>query len=166
MKNHVIEVKGSELAPDEFPDDEKKLIRAATEAFEYAYAPYSGYKVGSAVLTRNGNIYTGQNQENFCYTPTDHSEQVALSNANDAGEGDDVIKLACIGEAEGDRHVAPCGWCLTKIQHFEYRARQKMDIIFGGDGAKTLARVYGTKELAPMIFCPEDLHGAVPDLEK
>ena len=61
--------------------DNKTLIRQALAAREKAYAPYSGYKVGAALLTKEGVIYTGCNIENAGYTPTNCAERTALFKA-------------------------------------------------------------------------------------
>lgn len=157
MVRHKIELYWDELEEQEFPEDEQEIVRAARVALKNAFAPYSGYHVGSAVLCRDGSIYTGQNVEDYCYSLTAHSEQVALHNANNAGKGDQVIKLACLGAEEGDRHVAPCGQCLTIMAQYEHRARQDMTIIFGGGEGKSLARVSNVKTLQPLSFAPHDL---------
>lgn len=142
--------------------DEREIVERAIDAFKRAYAPYSHYLVGSAVRCRDGSIYTGQNIEEHTYTGTLHSEKAALSNANDAGKGDQVIKLACIVKQEGNRHVAPCGGCLDCMAMYEYRARQRMVVLFGGSGA-TVARVIGVHTLFPLSFVPEDLSGEHPE---
>lgn len=59
--------------------DNKELIRLALEAREMAYVPYSGFKVGAALLTKEGRVYKGCNIENAGYTPTNCAERTAFS---------------------------------------------------------------------------------------
>lgn len=159
MKQHFIEIPWAEFGYYELPDDERDIVDRAIVALRQAYAPYSHYLVGAAVCCRDGSVFTGQNTEEHTYTGTEHAERAALSNANNAGKGDQVIKLACIGEQKGNRLVAPCGGCLDRMLVYEYRARRKMVILFGGCGGKTFARVIGVRTLIPLSFIPEDLHG-------
>lgn len=66
--------------------DNKELIRQALEAREMAYAPYSGFKVGAALLTKEGKVYKGCNIENAGYTPTNCAERTAFFKAVSEGE--------------------------------------------------------------------------------
>lgn len=157
VKRHVIEVPWEELTLDELSNDERDIIEKSITAFQRAYAPYSGYLVGAAVLCKDGSTYTGQNTEEHTYTGTEHAERAALTSANDAGKGSQVLKLACIGEKEGDRLIAPCGGCLDRMAMYEHRAREPMIILFGGYGGATIARVIGVKTLMPLSFVPSDL---------
>ena len=59
----------------------QKLIEQAADQIKYCYAPYSGFKVGAALLTKNGKIYTGCNIENAAYTPTNCAERTAFFKA-------------------------------------------------------------------------------------
>lgn len=154
MVRHVIEVPWEELTRQELPDDEKEIVERAIFAWRRAYAPWSGYRFGSSVLCKDGSIYGGHNIENYCLSPTAHSEEVACYHADTEGKGDQIIKLACIGEQEGDKYWAPCGHCLVRMAQYEHRARQPMVVLFGGG---TVARVVGVKTLMPMSFIPSDL---------
>ena len=66
--------------------DNKELIRLALEAREMAYVPYSGFKVGAALLTKEGKVYKGCNIENAGYTPTNCAERTAFFKAVSEGE--------------------------------------------------------------------------------
>ena len=67
-------------------DSIQQLIREAFSALEYAYVPYSGFKVGAALLTESGKIYTGCNIENAAYTPSNCAERTAFFKAVSEGE--------------------------------------------------------------------------------
>ena len=65
---------------------EELLVKKAGEAKEYSYSPYSGFRVGAALLTKSGRIYTGCNIENAAYTPTNCAERTAVFKAVSEGE--------------------------------------------------------------------------------
>ncbi|MGL5417149.1 MAG: cytidine deaminase [Clostridium sp.] len=94
---------------------EKKLIREAIKARENAYCPYSNFKVGSAVLFEDGNIYTGSNVENASYGATMCAERVAIFNG--VAKGNKSIKaLALIGDTKA--YTYPCGMCRQVMSEF------------------------------------------------
>lgn len=98
--------------------DIKELIRQAVNAREYAYAPYSGFKVGAALLCRNGNVYTGCNIENAAYTPTNCGERTAFFKAVSEGERE-FTRIAIVGGKDGEMSApSPCGVCLQVIAEF------------------------------------------------
>ena len=84
------------------------LVSCAMQAREKAYAPYSGFSVGAAVLTGSGEIYTGCNIENASYGATCCAERVALFKAISQGESE-ILMIAVV--AEGEEAVPPCGIC-------------------------------------------------------
>lgn len=91
-----------------------ELIHAATEARKNAYAPYSRFPVGAAVLTPGGRIFTGCNVENVSFGLTVCAERVAVANAVAAGEREIVAVAIVVGGAAAN----PCGACLQVIQEF------------------------------------------------
>lgn len=96
----------------------KELIRQAVDAREYAYAPYSGFKVGAALLCRNGNVYTGCNIENAAYTPTNCGERTAFFKAVSEGERE-FTRIAIVGGKDGEMSApSPCGVCLQVMAEF------------------------------------------------
>jgi len=95
--------------------DIKKLIIAAKEASEHSYSPYSKYKVGAALLTRNGKIYTGTNVENASFPAGMCAERVALFDAVKNGEKE-FEALAIY--ADGENFPFPCGICRQVISEF------------------------------------------------
>lgn len=91
------------------------LIQAAGEAIEFAYAPYSGFKVGAALLTSDGRVFTGANVENASFSLTICAERVALVKAVTEGARE-FEKLALATTA--DKPVLPCGACLQALAEF------------------------------------------------
>ncbi|MEN6371129.1 MAG: cytidine deaminase [Armatimonadota bacterium] len=90
-----------------------ELIRAAEEARKNAYAPYSKFPVGAAVLTSSGRIFTGCNIENASFGLTICAERVAIANAVASGERE-ITALAIVTNGA----ASPCGACLQVIQEF------------------------------------------------
>jgi len=93
----------------------EKLINAAMAARERAYAPYSKYKVGAAILTRDGRYYTGCNIENASYSLTCCAERVALFKAVSGGERHFVAIAVTAGTEE---YCVPCGACRQALVEF------------------------------------------------
>lgn len=91
----------------------KELIKRAIKASENAYAPYSGYKVGAALLTENGKIYEGANIENASYSPTVCAERVAIFKA--VFENERNFKALAV---YGKNMAYPCGVCRQVLSEF------------------------------------------------
>ena len=91
------------------------LMRLAEIAMGHAYAPYSHFKVGCAIMAANGEIYTGSNVENASYGLTLCAERVALAQAISHGERK-FVKMAIF--ADGDTLPMPCGACLQVLREF------------------------------------------------
>ncbi|GAB7386325.1 cytidine deaminase [Bacillaceae bacterium] len=130
--------------------EERQLLALAAQARENAYAPYSQFKVGAAVLTKDGKVYKGCNIENAAYGLTNCAERTAIFKAVSEGE----TELAMIAVVADTREpVAPCGAC-----------RQVMSEFFPPDARVVLgntalqAKVTTVRELLPGAFKQEDLH--------
>ena len=95
--------------------DNRFLITAAKKAMEFAYAPYSNFKVGAALLSADGNVYTGCNIENSSYGATNCAERTAIFKAISEGEKD-FTKIAIVS-SEG-KETFPCGICLQVMAEF------------------------------------------------
>ncbi len=97
---------------------DKKLAELARETAKKAYAPYSNFRVGAALITDSGNIYTGCNIENASYPATVCGEDVAILKAISEGETKiDTIAVACI-DAENDTAIFPCGISRQRMSEF------------------------------------------------
>ena len=93
----------------------KELIKSAVEAKEYAYVPYSGFRVGAALLCQDGRIFTGCNIENAAYSPTICAERTAVAKAVSEGCRD-FAAIAVTGD-NGD-YLTPCGVCRQVLAEF------------------------------------------------
>lgn len=91
------------------------LFEAASAARENAHAPYSGYKVGAAVLTSDGAIHAGCNVENASYPEGWCAETTALAGMVAAG-GREVVEIVVL--ADGERLCTPCGGCRQRLAEF------------------------------------------------
>lgn len=98
---------------------DNELIKIATDAMNYSYSPYSGFKVGAALLTESGNVFTGCNIENSAFSPTLCAERVAFSKAVSDGEKK-FSKIAIVGGKDGkiENLCPPCGVCRQFMQEF------------------------------------------------
>ena len=132
----------------------EQLIRAALEAREKAYVPYSKFKVGAAVLTEGDEIYTGCNVENASYGATNCAERTAIFKA--ASEGKRVIKaVAVVGDTSA--YTYPCGICRQVITEFAESADIKIYLVKNENDylEKTLG------EIMPGFFTKKDLDKGV-----
>lgn len=128
--------------------DYKLLISLAISARENAYVPYSKFKVGAAVLTETGEIYTGCNIENASYGATICAERVAVFKA--VSEGHKNFKaLAIIGS--NDKYISPCGMCRQVLSEFSRDG--KLQVILIKNEEDYIVKVF--QELFPMAFTLE-----------
>lgn len=126
--------------------EDSSLIALAQEARLRAYAPYSGYAVGAALLAASGNIYTGCNVENASYGLTICAERTAVSKAVCAGERE-FEAIAVVTENGG----SPCGACRQVLAEFSPDMRVLVADAMGNHLAFALA------ELLPAHFGPSQL---------
>lgn len=122
------------------------LLKLAIEARENSYSPYSHYKVGAALLTTSGKIFTGCNIENAAYTPSNCAERTAIFKA--VSEGERNFAAIAVATSNG---VAPCGVCRQVIREFA----PNLTIILGDIEGKY--RVVSLPDLLPDSFGPENL---------
>lgn len=94
----------------------KNLVENAKAAMENAYCPYSGYRVGAAVVTPDGGIYTGCNIENGSYGATNCAERTAVF--KEVSEGERKITAVAICTDEGGETPFPCGICRQVLSEF------------------------------------------------
>ena len=130
----------------------QSLMEAAVSAREFSYSPYSGYRVGAALLGKSGKVYTGCNVENAGYTPTNCAERTAVFKAVSVGERA-FAAIAVVGGA-GDRidpACTPCGVCRQVLAEF---CAADMPVILG---TPENLRVLTLGELLPFAFTKKNL---------
>ncbi len=125
----------------------EKLIKAATKVRKLAYAPYSHYTVGAALLGKSGRIYTGVNVENAAYPTSICAERTAVFKA--VSEGEKSFKAIAIVTENGG---APCGSCRQVMAEFGL----DLTVILADDKGKVKEETT-LRELLPGAFTPTDL---------
>lgn len=126
--------------------NKNELVALAIEARENSYSPYSGFKVGAALLTKNGRVYKGCNIENGAFSPTNCAERTAVFSAVSDGEKD-FSAIAVVGGAEEiNAFCPPCGVCRQVLSEF---CNVDFEIhLFNGEEIKT----FTLGELLPEAF--------------
>ena len=130
----------------------RSLMEAAVSARQYAYSPYSGYRVGAALLGKSGKVYTGCNVENAGYSPTNCAERTAIFKAISEGERE-FSAIAVTGGAGDsvDPTWTPCGVCRQVLAEF---CDPAMPVILG---TPDHLRVLTLGELLPFAFTSSNL---------
>jgi cytidine deaminase len=159
MKIKTIKLEVFEYSnPDELPEQDWELIFCAREAGLNAYAPYSGFRVGAAVLLENGEIISANNQENSAFPSGLCAERIALfyaaanfpsvavraiavSNSNNEGISSEIAK--------------PCGSCRQVMAEYEDLSGKPIRLIL--DGGNLIYVVEGIDKLLPLRFKKKDL---------
>ncbi|MCF8357226.1 MAG: cytidine deaminase [Prolixibacteraceae bacterium] len=154
MKEKVISISYFEFeAFDELSAGDALLVQKARDVAKNAWAPYSGFKVGAAVKLKNGEVVTGNNQENAAYPSGLCAERVALfaANANFPDSPVHTIALTALNKNGLVREpVKPCGACLQAIVETETRFGKPIRLIL--DGKDKILLVNGVKHLLPLSF--------------
>jgi len=133
--------------------NDKDLVKIAFEAKEISYSPYSKFKVGAALLAKNGNIYSGCNIESAAYTPTNCAERTAFFKAVSEGTTE-FEAIAVVGALEGTKAewCSPCGVCRQVMAEF---CSSDFRIIMSDEDYNL--QVCSLDELLPYRFGPESL---------
>jgi cytidine deaminase len=129
------------------PQEKQSLIDVANTARQRAYAPYSNYRVGSALRTKTGRVFTGVNVENAAYPQTMCAERVAIYKAVSEGEKEfEAISVVT------DNGGSPCGGCRQVMAEFGLDT-----IVLLADGDGKLIKETTVRELLPEAFTPDHL---------
>jgi cytidine deaminase len=142
----------------ELPENDQRLLMEARRITALAYAPYSGFHVGAAVLLDSGLIVTGNNQENSAYPSGLCAERVALFYAN-ANFPDTGVKAIAVSAAKSgilvNESVKPCGACRQALAETEVRFETPIRIIL--DGQDSILVLQGVESLLPLSFSKKAL---------
>ncbi|WP_035645480.1 cytidine deaminase [Flavobacterium sp. ASV13] len=139
---------------EELSEEIQDLMSQAVEIRKKAYAPYSQFKVGAALLLDNGKIVLGSNQENAAYPSGLCAERVAIFHAGSIYPEAKILKIAITAASDTNQTTAPippCGSCRQSIAEYEIKQDTPIEIYFMGE----IGEVYKSaslKNLLPFMF--------------
>lgn len=150
---------------NELTDREKLAWNKAKEATENAYAPYSNFLVGAALLLEDGTIHIGNNQENAAYPSGLCAERTALFGKS-AVLPHMPIELIAVAARKAFTYrylvASPCGACRQVMTEYENRQGQPIKMLLQGEGSE-IYRLKSVKDLLPLQFNQESLTGQKPE---
>lgn len=135
----------------------EELVKEALRMRTYSYVPYSHFRVGAALRTKDGKIYTGCNIENAAYTPTNCAERTAFFKAVSEGERE-FSAIAIAGGHEDAKELgycAPCGVCRQVMMEFCNPETFQVILV----KSETEYKVFSLSEILPLGFGPKNLEG-------
>ena len=121
------------LPLNDLDTESKYLVHKAREASQNAYAPYSKFYVGAALLLDDGTLVTGSNQENASYPLCLCAERVALFTAAATHPGKAIVKIALTAHKKNQKNLlpaSPCGACRQVMLEFEHRQKKPISVVF------------------------------------
>lgn len=139
---------------EELPVEVVLLIKKAFEARDKAYAPYSNFNVGAAILLDNGEIITGNNQENASYPSGLCAERTAIYYAGSQYPDAKIIRMAISATSKKKptlSPIPPCGACRQAIAEYEVKQETPIEIYFMGASGK-IAKSGSLANLLPLVF--------------
>ena len=138
---------------DELPSQDRLLADAAIEAVELAYAPYSNFNVGAAVMFEDGEIVKGANQENAAYPSGLCAERTALFYAS-ASRPDKAMTAIAIAAGQNGKlcesPATPCGACRQVMAQYQTKSGKAMSVLLVG--ATKVWKFEKVDDLLPLIF--------------
>ena len=150
---------------EELPEADVALLKAAGKAADNAYAPYSHFKVGAAVLLDSGEVVTGNNQENVAYPSGLCAERVALFSVGAHHPNVPIKAIAITAKSENvviDEPLAPCGACRQVMVECEKRFGQDIKIILQGEKGK-IHVISNVGDILPFSFSSDKMKGVLTD---
>jgi cytidine deaminase len=141
-------------SPEELQPQDRELLEQAKAALNNAYAPYSQYHVGAAVLLGNGKVVTGNNQENMAFPSGLCAERVAIYAASSQFPGTPIKTIAISARSEKfpvTDPVPPCGSCRQAMIEYEMFQKQNIRLILQGESGKVLV-IGSVESLLPLSF--------------
>ncbi|MFO7874037.1 MAG: cytidine deaminase [Bacteroidales bacterium] len=160
MKNKTFSIQFYEVEGiTQLPEDEQMLVQEANRMTENAYAPYSKFYVGAAILLDNGEIIKGSNQENGAYPSGLCAERVAAFAASAMYPGAVMKKIAVSATSERllpKGPVSPCGACRQVLLEYESAQQSPLKVLLAGKNGKIYI-IEKMKDLLPLDFSGKDL---------
>ena len=156
MKNTSFTTDFSILSEADLSAEQKTLIDKAKSASEAAYAPYSNFQVGAAVLLKNGETVTGNNQENAAYPSGLCAERTAVFYANAQNPNEPVKAVAIAAQTGGkwlEKPISPCGSCRQVLLETERRFGTDIQVLLYG--TEQVLLINSAKSLLPFAFSLE-----------
>ena len=144
---------------DELPEDVQTLMNQAVQVRKKAYSPYSHFNVGAAMVLDNGEIITGNNQENASYPSGLCAERTAIYYAGANFPESVIQKMAITASAqnkETNTPIPPCGACRQAIAEYEIKQNSPIEIYFMGEVGKVV-KSDSLANLLPLIFDRKEL---------
>lgn len=138
----------------ELSSEDKMLMDKAVEARKKAYAPYSKFSVGAAILLENNEIILGNNQENAAYPSGMCAERVAIWRAGSEFPYVKILKLAISASSsisKVDKPVGPCGACRQALSEYEIKQKQPFELLFMGEVGE-IVKTTSLLSLLPFSF--------------
>lgn len=138
----------------DLPVDVQSLMQEASKARDNAYAPYSNFSVGAAMLLDNGEIVSGSNQENASYPSGLCAERTAIFYAGARFPDAKIIKMAIIAgsrDKQTTSPIPPCGACRQSISEYEVKQNSPIEIYFMGEIGKVV-KSNSLANLLPLVF--------------
>ena len=139
---------------EELPKEVVFLMQKAVEARDNAYAPYSNFNVGAAILLDNGEIITGSNQENASYPSGLCAERTAIYYAGSQFPNTKIVKMAISATSKTKpttSPIPPCGACRQAIAEYEIKQETPIEIYFMGETG-AIAKSASLANLLPLVF--------------
>ena len=139
---------------DELPKDVQSLMDKAKEARLKAYAPYSNFLVGAAILLDNGEIVTGSNQENASFPSGLCAERTAIYYAGAQFPKAKIVRIAIVAGSKLNQTtspIPPCGACRQSIAEYEVKQESPIEIYFMGETGKVV-KSNSLANLLPLLF--------------
>jgi cytidine deaminase len=159
MNEKTIEINYAEYySLEELPIEDAILVNKARDASMNGWAPYSNFHVGAAVILENGEIITGNNQENAAYPSGLCAERIALFSANSNFYNSPIMSMAISGFNEHgltNQPIKPCGACLQSIVESEIRFGKPIRFIL--DGSEVIFVINGVRNFLPFNFDKDNL---------
>lgn len=144
---------------NDLTDSDKNLIRIAKNSLKSAYAPYSGFLVGSSVLLENGKIIAGNNQENVAYPSGLCAERVAIFYASSEFPNVKIKAIAITAiskKFEIKDVISPCGSCRQVISEYEEKQNENIRVLLH-QANDTVIILNSISDLLPLMFISKEL---------